>query len=634
VVGDEETIIEDEPDEGRARPRQGRLLRKYAMVFGALVGGSLIASSLLQLNFSYQESQTAILRSQSAKASEAALRISLFVDTMKQRIAAVHPARGLEIGTAQRRNDYLGLQRGQPEIHDVTFVDKAGKERVFVSLVELERLNDGRDHSADPEFEKTRGGEAYYSDVEFRAGSEPYFRIAVPEGKETGVTIATVNLRRQLEPIALIKSGVAGYAYVVDRLGHLIAHPDSSQVLGRRDLSSLLQVQAALASSATQEAIPAANLEGQRVLTAFEVIPLARWVVFVEQPLDEAFAPLTASLWRAGGILALGLALSLFASLYLSRRMVEPIEAIRAGASGIGEGALDQRIDIDSGDELEDLADEFNQMAERLGQSYATLEQKVEDRTHALAQALEEINDKNRQLELASRNKSEFLANMSHELRTPLNSIIGFSELLLDKMVGTLSPTQSEYVRDIHASGKHQLSVINDVLDLSRVEAGRLELERSIFSASIAVSEAVAFVRARATQRGIALGEELDPNVGEVDADQRKVKQVLVNLLSNAVKFTPDGGRVQVRASRKDGVVTIAVTDSGVGMSGAELALIFKEFGQTASARGHEGTGLGLALAKRIVELHGGRIWVESRVGSGSTFAFTLPSRVTTRDKV
>jgi len=298
---------------------------------------------------------------------------------------------------------------------------------------------------------------------------------------------------------------------------------------------------------------------------------------------------------------------------------VEPIEAIRAGASRIGEGALDQRIAIKSGDELEDLADEFNEMASRLGESYATLEQKVADRT-------QEVEDKSRQLELASRNKSEFLANMSHELRTPLNAIIGFSELLLEKAFGDLTDRQAEYIRDILSSGKHQLAVINDVLDLSKVESGRLDLERSTFSLSVALSDAITLVRARATQRGIALSEQLDPELGDIDGDQRKVKQVLVNLLSNAVKFTPDGGRVGVVASRANGEITIAVSDNGAGMSPDDLGLIFKEFGQTASARGHEGTGLGLALAKRLIELHGGRISAQSEPGHGSTFTFTLPA--------
>jgi len=772
-------------------------------VFGALVGGTLVAGSLVQLYFSYQDSQRAILQIERVEASRAALRISQFVDEMRAQLVAILPTRGLgDLPLDQRRTNFRELQRRAPAIYDVSFIDKSGKEQLKVPRLALTQQGHGLDRSIDAEYIQTRSGDTYFSPVDW-ARSEPYFNIAVPDGKDAGVTVATVNLRFVREAVSSINVGDASHAYVVDSTGRLIGHPVESLVLSLTDLSSRPQVQAALGTSGSRAEQPmtASSAEADRhaVLTAYERIPWTGWFVFVEQPLDEAFAPLTASLWRAGGILLIGLAVSLVASLFLSRRMVDPIEAIRAGASRIGEGALDQRIAIKSGDELEDLADEFNQMATRLGESYATLERKVEDRTRDLGEALErqtavaevlkrisrstfdlepvleivvenaarlsqadiawmsrvegdtfqtlaysggfpaelraelagdraqrgtegwipvgstgslvsavvqrratlhipdvkadpafqesrvvratrsrtvlgvpmlregsvigamvlaryevrpfsegeielvqtfadqaaiaienvrlfkEIDDKSHLLELASRNKSEFLANMSHELRTPLNAIIGFSELLLEKLSGDLTERQAEYVHDILSSGKHQLAVINDVLDISKVEAGRLDLERSTFSVSRTVSEAVAFVRARATQRGIALSEQLDPELGDIDADPRKVKQVLVNLLSNAVKFTPDGGRVAVKGSRVNDEITVAVSDTGVGIAPDDLRLIFKEFGQTASARGHEGTGLGLALAKRLIELHGGRIWAESTPGQGSTFTIALP---------
>ena len=608
------------------RSRQGRLLRKYAIVFGALVGGSLIAGSLLQLYFSYEQSKSALLQIESVEASSAALRIRPFVEYMTAQVTAILPSTGIgDVSREQRRTDFQALLHRAQEINDVSFIDKSGRERMHVFRLELDRLDEDLDRSMDGEFIETRAGAPFFRPVEFRQGSEPFFRIAVPEGKDAGVVVAEVDLRFLLERVSS-KIGDAVTAYVVDRNGLLIAHPDESRVLSFIDLSSEPQVQAALGKTGTPTgAMTARDINNNSVLTAWEVIPSTGWAVFVEQPLEEAFAPLTSLLWRAGGILALGLAVSLLASLVLSRRMIEPIESIRAGARRIGEGALDQRLDIHSGDELEDLADEFNQMAARLGESYATLEQKVADRTAALSAALTEVEDKGRQLELASKNKSEFLANMSHELRTPLNAIIGFSELLLEKMAGDLTAKQDEYLRDILSSGKHQLALINDVLDLSKVEAGRFELEHSLFSVTSMVIDAVTFVRARATQRQIGLSQELDPRVGEIDADQRKLRQVLVNLLANAVKFTPDGGHVSVRATRRNGEVSIAVSDTGAGIGPAEMELIFTEFGQTASARGHEGTGLGLALAKRIIELHGGRIWADSALGRGSTFTFALP---------
>ena len=245
------------------------------------------------------------------------------------------------------------------------------------------------------------------------------------------------------------------------------------------------------------------------------------------------------------------------------------------------------------------------------------------------ARLFREIADKSRQLEAASRHKSEFLANMSHELRTPLNAILGFSEVLAERMFGEVNEKQAEYLQDILSSGRHLLSLINDILDLSKVEAGRLELELGRFHLPTALDNALTLVRERATRHGITATETVDERLGDIVADERKVKQILVNLLSNAVKFTPEGGRVVVTATAADGVITIAVRDTGIGIAPEDQAAIFEEFRQVGrdDARKQEGTGLGLTLAKKFVELHGGRIWVESQVGQGSTFSFTLPLR-------
>jgi signal transduction histidine kinase len=246
------------------------------------------------------------------------------------------------------------------------------------------------------------------------------------------------------------------------------------------------------------------------------------------------------------------------------------------------------------------------------------------------ARLFHEIEDKGRQLEAASRHKSEFLANMSHELRTPLNAILGFSEVLAERMFGEVNEKQAEYLQDILSSGRHLLSLINDILDLSKVEAGRLELELGRFHLPAALDNALSLVRERATRHGITLTQSgAVVVVGDIVADERKVKQILLNLLSNAVKFTPEGGRVDLTATVADDVITIAVSDTGIGIAPEDQATIFEEFRQVGrdDARKQEGTGLGLTLAKKFVELHGGRIWVDSQVGKGSTFTFTLPVR-------
>jgi signal transduction histidine kinase len=220
---------------------------------------------------------------------------------------------------------------------------------------------------------------------------------------------------------------------------------------------------------------------------------------------------------------------------------------------------------------------------------------------------------------------------MSHELRTPLNAVIGFSEVLSERLFGDLNQKQEEYLKDIHASGQHLLSLINDILDLSKIEAGRMELELTDFHLPTALDNALTLVRERAGRRGIALHMTADERLDYVRADERKVRQVVLNLLSNAIKFTPEGGRIDVRARPVDGSVEVSVTDTGVGIAPEDQEAIFEEFRQVGTAdKKVEGTGLGLALSRKFIELHGGRIWVESQVGVGSTFTFTIPIRIGT----
>jgi signal transduction histidine kinase/CheY-like chemotaxis protein len=244
------------------------------------------------------------------------------------------------------------------------------------------------------------------------------------------------------------------------------------------------------------------------------------------------------------------------------------------------------------------------------------------------AQLFRELKEQSVELELASRHKSEFLASMSHELRTPLNAVLGFSEVLLEGMFGEINERQEEYLRDIHGSGKHLLELLNEVLDLSKVEAGRMELEYTSFDLGEMLEGAASMLRERATLHGIELGIEVGDGVHEVYADELRLKQVLLNLLTNAVKFTGDGGSVIVRAVRDGGDIDITVTDTGIGVPEADRERIFESFqqGGRGSSR-EEGTGLGLTLSRRIVELLGGRMWLETEVGVGSTFGFSIPAR-------
>jgi signal transduction histidine kinase/CheY-like chemotaxis protein len=798
-----------------ATKRRGQLVKKYAVVFVVLVGGALLTSGLVELYFSYRESSTALAQIQQEKANGAASRIELFLADVERQITAVAQTPILPGASVveERRNEYVRLLRRAPAITEAAYLDSAGREQLKVSRLAMNVIGSGADYSGDPRFLEARGGKTYFGPVYFRNESEPYMTVAVRAGgQDGGVLTSEVNLKLIWDVVSQIKIGRAGYAYVVDGNGSLVAHPDISLVLQKTDLSALEQVRMAAPRGPrppveSDRTLIARSLKGEQVLSAYERVDPLGWAVLVEQPLDEAFAPLYASMLRTVLLLLLGLALSIVASLVLARRMVTPIRALQTGAERIGAGELSHQIEVKTGDEIEALGEAFNAMTTRLRESYEGLEQKVEERTRDLAESLEQqtataeilrviaasptdvkpvldavaeraarlcdtyfasvtlvegdhlrsvaryvvapegasgdppstflshaqgaglpgapikgsvagravtdrrtihvrdvselseaefaftrasyaagnrtvlatpliregvalgaivlrrmevrpfteqqialletfadqaviaienvrlfqqLQETNRALEVASQHKSEFLANMSHELRTPLNAIIGFSEVLIERMFGELNERQDDYLRDILTSGRHLLSLINDILDLAKVEAGHMELELGRFSLPEALDNGLTMVKERAGNHGITLELEIDPALDAIEADERKVKQVVFNLLSNAVKFTPDGGEIFVSASRDEDGVCIAVRDTGIGIAPEEQALVFEEFRQAgvASSQKHEGTGLGLALCRRFVELHGGRIWVESEPGVGSTFSFTLPNAV------
>jgi signal transduction histidine kinase len=587
---------------------RGRLFYRYFALILALVSGALIVSGAIGVYFSYQENEAALASLQREKAVAAAARIESFIAQIDRQLSfAALPQLGAPAGE-QRRLEFLKLLRLVPEVTDVAYIDAAGRERLAVSRLAPDVADSGMDRSAEPAVRGARAGKTWFGPVTFRKETEPYMTIAVRAGN--AVTTADVNLKFLWDVITRIKVGEKGKAYVVDATGHLIADPDIGEVLRKTNLSGLAQVKAALAGGAWQEpAMRARDRAGADVLTAFAPIDPLGWRVFVEQPVEEVYRTLDASILRTALLLLGGFVISALAALALARRMVRPIRTLQEGAQKIGAGELEQRIEVRTGDELEALAGEFNRMTDELRRSYAELEQKVEERTAQLA--------------VANRHKSEFLANMSHELRTPLNAIIGFSEALRERMFGELNAKQVEYLNDIHASGRHLLSLINDILDLAKIEAGRMELEVSRFAAPAALESALALVRERAQRGGIALVLDVDPALGEVRGDERKFKQILLNLLSNSIKFTPTGGRIGVRARLNGAGLEVAVSDTGIGIAPENLGAVFEEFRQVGPRA--EGTGLGLALTKRFVELHGGSIGLESAPGRGSTFTFTLP---------
>ncbi|HEX4763841.1 MAG TPA: histidine kinase dimerization/phospho-acceptor domain-containing protein, partial [Usitatibacter sp.] len=732
------------------RPRAG-LFFKYFAFIGLLVSAGLVASGAIGLYFSYQETRNSLVSLQREKALTAAVRIEHFLyDIVSQLGWTTLPMVVPNQEPMQaRRLDFLKVLRQLQAVTEVTHLDGKGREQLMVSRLAMDRVGAGTDFSADPRFtevHKTRTFNTgptqlqftgWFGPVSFRKETEPYMMISIPEARDRpGVTVVDVNLKFIWDEISRIRIGQKGLAYVVDDKGFLVAHPDISLVLRKVNLSNLPQVKEALAAKSDapwNEPAEALDVNGERVISAYVVVESTGWRVFVEEPESAVFAPLYAAILRTALLLLAGVVISIAASVWLARRMVQPVRALAKGAERIGGGDLDSQIDVRTGDELEDLASRFNTMTAQLRESYSDLERKVQVRTSELREALDqqtatadvlkvisssptdvkpvfdaivrsvrelgealnayaftfdgerihyvtstdereawttamrdkppwlpdasslsgrvvlarrtmqiedmhadpeydpqntggdfsdehrllgvpmmrdgapigvltvswkeagtvpekfvrvletfaaqaviavenvrlfnEIQEKSRQLEVANKHKSDFLANMSHELRTPLNAIIGFSEVMLSGMTGKLPDKQGEFITDIRDSGKHLLALINDILDLSKIEAGRMELDIARFDLKEAMANAMTLVRGRAERHGIKLDSDIDADLGAYDGDERKFKQIVLNLLTNAVKFTPEGGTVTMGARRVNGAYVFSVKDTGVGIA-------------------------------------------------------------------
>jgi signal transduction histidine kinase len=774
-------------------PLRGRLFRKYVALFLAVVCVALVTNGLSEIWFSYQEHKASLIRIQREQAEAAAAKIGQFIKEIESQVGWTTQLPWSAGTIDQRRFDGLRLLRQVPAITELSQLDSSGHEQLRVSRLAMDVVASQADFSKDPKFTEAVAHKVYYGPVYFRRESEPYMTLALAgTRRDAGVSVAEVNLKLIWDVVSQIKVGQRGHAYVVDAQGRLIAHPDISLVLRNTDLSRLAQVQAARAAGAGQsnEQLQVADdIQGRRVLTAYAHVNPLRWLVFVELPVAEAYAPLFSTIERSGILLMAALLFAFLAGLILARRMVGPIRALREGAARIGTGDLSQRISIKTGDELEGLADQFNDMASKLEDSYADLEQKVETRTRELAQSVaelralgevsqavnstldleavlntivakavqlseteagtiyvfnegtdqfelrasygmtpelienikqhhigtvdvvvqaaekrtpmqipdlrnvpptpvhdlilkagyrallvvplvgaeetvgalvvrrtqpgefarqttellltfaaqsvlaiqnarlfHEIEAKSQELAVASQHKSQFLANMSHELRTPLNAILGYTELILDDIYGEVPGKMRGVLDRVQSNGKHLLGLINDVLDLSKIEAGQLTLSLGDYSIKQVVHNVFAAVESLAQAKQLALKVDLPKDLPTARGDERRLTQVLLNLVGNAIKFT-DQGEVAIKASASNGAYTLSVCDTGPGISSADQAKIFEEFQQADSSATKKkgGTGLGLSIARKIIEMHGGRIWVDSEVGHGATFSFTVP---------
>lgn len=545
----------------------------------------------------------------------------------------------------QVERDFLALSSAARAYHQIRFLDQEGQEQVRVdyragtAVVTARALLQSK--AGRPYFRQSidlPAHEVYVSPVDLNQEHgkvewphTPVIRLAAPVfdhlGARAGIVVLNVDARTFLEDPIQQRPGAE--FFIVKHDGSYVSHPDRSKLYGgAADLDtgqSVMQDYPELAERLLTNGGGITRSSNGRLVSFVRLTPTAASPYFLVLVLIEEAGVMVGlanpMLWGVVGlILVTGLG-SRWAGMRLARHIVEPIEALREGVARLRRGDLASRVETGSEDETAALAADVNHMAADLQSMYTNLEQKVEERTRTLAEM-------HRKLQESDRHKSQFLANISHELRTPLTAVIGFAEELEDGSAGALGPRQQRYAQHVLTSARHLLQIINDLLDLSKVEAGRMTIHPVDIPLAGVVEEAVAIIAGLARTRGLQLTVSV-PRKMVVLADRERLKQVLLNLLSNACKFTPAGGEVRVEAGIVDGQAMISVVDSGIGIAPEDQGRIFREFEQVDGSlvRRTEGTGLGLPLSRKLVELMNGAMGVRSQLGAGSCFWFTLPGR-------
>ncbi|HSD43356.1 MAG TPA: ATP-binding protein [Burkholderiales bacterium] len=588
-------------------PRRRTLLWKYAAYSAALVSAVLVAVGAVTGYFAYRDAEAAqgvLLRE---KAGAVAIHIGTFIWGIEEPLAWEHIAAHAGVERADRRVEMIGLLRRLPPVAELRWIDPAGQERIFVSRVGPDTVDSGADFSADARFIGAHGGGTYASPVYFRSENEPFLSLAVGNpAPAAGVLIAEVNLKFVWEIVSRARIGQNGLAYVVDSRGQLVSHPNLDLVLARTDLSRLPHVSDAIARDPTAR-IETRNLAGAAVFAVGVPISRLGWTVFTELPAGEALAPVYAGVTRTALLGALGLLGALAASYALARRMVRPIRALGEGADRVGAGQLGERIQIGTGDELEALGAQFNRMAERLEESYATLEARIAERTEQLARA--------------NQAKTRFLAAASHDLRQPMHALA----LTVGELRETArAPELAALARRIDRSVAALEDLLDALLDISKLDAGAIAAEKQTFPLQSVLERLADELGPAAAEKGLRF--RVVPTSLWTESDPTLLGRILLNLVANAVRYTREGGIV-VGCRRRGAEAEIVVADSGIGIAAADQVRIFEEFYQAGSPERDraKGLGLGLAIVDRVARLLGHAITVKSQVARGSVFGVRVP---------
>ncbi|MDB5921637.1 MAG: ATPase [Betaproteobacteria bacterium] len=598
-------------------PMRGRLFRKYAAYFAGVVTLGVLTSGLVSLAFSYRDTRLLMNALHLEKARVAATSIEQYLRTIESHLRAAllaHTVTREDAALDEQHQELIKLLRINSAVIEAAWVDAAGTERLRLSRIAPDVLRGTRDRSADPMIIAAGAGKTTFGTVYFRQQTEPYLSVAVAgDEPQAGIVVAEINLKFVWDVVSTLHVGASGYAYVIDGQGRLISHPDISLVLKQTDLSALPQVRALMSkpeSGADTVLISATAADGKArpSLSAWMPVPAPGWFVYVEQPLTEAFAPLYASIARTALVLIASLAFCIALSVALARHMTTPIRALQIGAARIGEGKLDERVSITTGDELETLAHEFNTMAQRLHESRSGLEQKIEDRTRALAEA--------------NNAKSRFLAVASHDLRQPVHAL-GLFVAQAKEARGDLM--RESLIGRIESSWQSISGLLDALLDISKLDSNTLQVNATHFAAQSVLDRIEQSFAVLAAAKGLRM--RVRPSRLLLASDVLLVERILLNLVSNALRYTREGGvLIGVRRRYPGSHARIDVWDTGAGIAQEESRHIFDEF-----YRGHAGSlesagmGLGLAIVRRIAQLLEVAVTVRSTPGKGSLFSITVP---------
>lgn len=618
-----------------AVPRSG-LFTKYVLLLLTVVSVALFANATVQIASSYEEHRSTLFRIQHEQAVLAAAKISAFITGIEDQLDwTTHSAWSASPATKQQLELWRLVLHQVPAITELSLLDANGYEQLSVSRTALDRIGLQADHSKEAQFVEAMAHGVYYGPVYFRNGSEPYMTLALAgPRREMGVRVAEINLKFIWDLVSQIQMGNFGQAYVVDERGRLIAHTDIALVLRNMDLSGIEQVRAAHAKGTSSFDDPQVvkDLKGRQVLTAYAPIEPLGWTMFTELPLSEAFAPLYAAIARSGAFLLLGLGLAFLSGLVLARRMIVPIQTLREGAAQISRGNLDHRVSVKTGDELEELADQFNYMAMRLKQSYSHLEEKIEIRTRELTDASRQLASQAvmsaTQSTLARVTRlitmGEMVASIAHEINQPLAGIVANANASL-RWLGTSTPNLDEAraaLKQIVGAGHHAADVIGSIRAMFKKDAQ----EKSPVNINELIRLVVELVHSDLQKHNVSVQSELNEQLSPVRGDPIQLQQVVLNLIMNAIDAMgsitdrPRILRIKSEMHTNDGVL-VSVADTGTGVDSRDATRIFDSFFTTKP----DGTGMGLSICRSIIEAHKGRIWVSAGVPNGSEFHFLVP---------